>query len=261
MYIKYIILSIINSITNLLPISYSSHIYLYQNLFNTKIFNDQHLINFLNLSIIIAIIFIHNKSIINFLLKTIKRIFKKDKKKFKVKLKFLNYLLISSILSTLINFFTPKIKYNINSIGFGYLLTAFILLLSTNKKGDKKGTDITIKDSILFSFSQILTIIPTISPLCANLFISKKLKFNQKNALKYSFLTILPIYFIKSINSIFYLYSNQEYLIFYIISLIISTIITTIIFNYFYSLYKNNKLYKLSIYCIFLSIFIFYWFR
>lgn len=261
MYLKYILLIIISSITNILPISYSAHIYLYQNLFNTKIFNDKNLIPFFYLPFVISIIYINKKKIIKFFIQTIKRLLKKEKKKFNIKINNLKKLILSTILTTLIYFLTPKLKLNLKTLPIYFFITAIIILLSNNKKGEKKETEINIKEFIFFSFSQLLTFIPTISPLCSNLLISKKLKLNHKTSLKYSFITIIPIYTLKSFHSIIYIYYNQEYLLFYSISIIISTIISINIFNYFYSLYTKNKLYKLSIYCILVSLFILYWYR
>lgn len=261
MYLKYILLIIISSITNILPISYSTHIYICQNLFNTKIFNDKNLISFFYLSFVTSIIYINKKKIINFFIRIIKRLLKKEKKKFNIQINNFKKICLSTILTTLIYFLTPKLKLNITNLPVFLFVTAIIILLSNNKKGEKKETEINYKESIIFSFSQFLTLIPTISPLCSNLLMSKKLKLNQKTSLKYSFITIIPIYIFKSLNSIMYIYINQEYLLFYSISLIISTIISINIFNYFYSLYTKNKLYKLSIYCILISLFILYWYR
>lgn len=258
MIIKIILISIIGSITNLLPISYNTHIFLYDNLFNTKIFNDTLIINSVYLSIPISIIFLYHKNIIKIFSSFIKTLFTKNNKT-KLKISFLNKLLISTLISTIIYLLIPKIKLTIKTIPIYLIITSIIILISNNKTGTKKTSETNIKDSLIFSISSLFTIIPTISPLCSNLFISKILKFDKKTSLLYSLLTLIPLYIIKSFTYINFI--TEEYLAYIILTIIISTIISIKTIKYLKYLYNQNKLYKLSIYCILLSLFISFWFR
>ena len=258
---KYIIISIIGSITNLLPISYSTHIYIYQNLFNTKIFDTPYLINTIYLSIPISILLTYKKDILNNLLLPIKSLLKKDKNKYKKQISNQNIFLLTCILSTLITYFIPKFNKSLKTIPIYLFILSIIIFLSINKNGSKKQNALSLKDSFIFSISHILNSIPTISPLCSNLLISKYLNFNKSLSIKYSLLTLLPIYLIKSISSINYLLLNTNYIPYYLLSILISTIINLKIINYLKDIYYNNKLYKLSIYTFLLGLYLLYWFR
>lgn len=261
MLIKYILIPIIGSLTNLLPISYSTHIFLYQNLFNTKIFNDNLIIYSVYISIPLAIIYSYKKDIFKYISLPIKSLFTKDKTKYKKQITSLNYLLITTLISTITFNLVPKLSKNIKTIPIYLIILSIIIFLCTNKQGNKKITDITIKDSLIFSLSNIITIIPTISPLCSNLLISKILKFNKSLTLKYSLLTLVPLYVIKSAPIFTYFLSNNEYLAYTLLTILITTTISVKIINYLKYLYNNNKFYKISIYTIILSIFLLYWYR
>ncbi len=259
MLIKYILISIIGSITNLLPISYKTHIYIFQNLFNTKMFNNNIIVNSIYISIPLAIIYTYKKDILKFISTPIKSLITKDKTKYKKQIIILNYFLISTILCTITYTLIPKISLNIKTIPIYLIILSIIIILCTNKNNNKN--IVTLKTSIIFGISNLLTFIPTISPLCSNLLISKLLKYNKSFSLKYSLLTLIPLYIIKSIPILKYLLSNQEYLAYILLTITITTIISIKTINYLNYLYKKNKLYKLSIYLILLSIFLLYWYR
>lgn len=259
MFIKYIILSIVGSLTNLLPISYSSHIFIYQNLFNTKIFENNTLINSIYISIPLSIILTYHKDIFSYLLIPFKVVIKKNKHKTQTNI--LKYLIITSILSTIISNFIPNLKLTIKNTPIYLFILAIFILLSTNKKGENKASKITLKDSIIYSLSRFFNIIPTISPLCSNLFISKILKLNKTTAIKYSLLTLIPFFLNKSILIIKQITMEEEYIAYYLLTITITTIINLKTINYLKDIYYNNKLYKLSIYITLLAIFLLYWYR
>lgn len=256
---QYIIISIIGSITNLLPISYSTHIYIYQNLFNTNIFNNTTTLKLIYPSILISIIYIYKKEFYNNITLPIKYFLKKDKTKYKKQTKKQNIYLITSILSTIIIYLIPKLKLTIKNTPIYLIILTIIIILSTNKKGIKK--TITIKDSLIFSISHIINIIPSISPICSNILVSKLLNFNKQTSLKYSLLTLIPTYIIESIYIIKNIIINSNTLPYYLLTILISTIINIKIINYLKDIYYNNKMYKLGIYTFILALFLLYWYR
>lgn len=276
--IKYLILSIISSITNTLPISYSSHITLYQNLFNTNTFDNSSLTSLLNISLIIAIIIYLTKYILIYFKKAyhLKRTIKEEKRKnnktsspilnkqknlYKNHIKYFKIFFFTSILSSIIYLFIPRNQNNLKLIAISYLLTSLILFGSTNKKGQKEYKDLSYKTAFILSISTILCIIPTLSPLCIYLFILAKLKYNKEVSFNFSLINIIPILLINSTPGLIDFISNQTYLFNNIISIFISSFISFHLLNYLKKIYLENKLYKLSIYCLFLSIFILIWFR
>ena len=79
-FIKYIILGIIQGITEPLPISSSGHIYLFKNIFGTELFNTLNFEIISNFGSFLAIAFIFRKDIIKLLKETFNYLFIKDKK-------------------------------------------------------------------------------------------------------------------------------------------------------------------------------------
>ena len=251
MLITITIISIISSITLILPISYESHIFLLKNIFNTKIFDNNLFISSLNISLAIFFIFINIKNI-----PKLTKLSKEKKQSFNTIIK----IIISTTLITLINLYIKKISINIKFICFTYFFTAFLLFLSTNKKGTKKLKDFSYFNSFCFPFLNILSIFQTIPPLCSNLLSSKILKLDKKTTLFYSTITIIPIYIIKSIPYIIKI-TNEKTLIYLSISILLNIILMFPIYKYFKNIYYKNKLCKLSIYLIILSTFLLFWFR
>ena len=70
--LKYIILGIIQGITEPLPISSSGHLLVFRNLFNTNMFNDLNFEIIVNFASFLAILFIFRQDIINLIKRPIK---------------------------------------------------------------------------------------------------------------------------------------------------------------------------------------------
>ena len=79
-FIKYIILGILQGVTEPLPISSSGHIFLFKSLFNTNMFNDFNLEIFLNFASFIAILLIFRKEVWELIVGFFDYLFKKNKK-------------------------------------------------------------------------------------------------------------------------------------------------------------------------------------
>lgn len=276
--IKIIILGIIAPLINTLPLSYTSHILLLNALLNTDIFTKKEILSLLNISLILSTIYFFH----SYLLEEVKRILKirkenkqknealkKEQKNKKIKHKQKKItknwirpkIILPILLTTVISVLIPTKNFPLKIIALLFILTALILFLSTNKKGNKSYKELKVKDFILLSLSPILTIIPTISPLGSCLFLSSILHLNKKTALNLSLLLSIPSLLLASIPGVIYFLNDTTYLLPILISLTISTILSIQLLNYLKKIYFENKLYKLSLYLLLLSIFILIWFR
>lgn len=252
-----IILSIITSITFFLNISTSTHIYILNNLLNTKIFTNQIFISSFYLFFIFTILIIFKKKFFSL----IKNIITKDKKKTKYYLKYLRIIIIISLIDTIIYYLVPHYSNSLKTLPLSLTILSIIIFLSTNKKGNRKFHELTYFDSLFIGCSTILTFIPSINPLLCNLFFSKLRKINQNNSLIISFLSIIPLLIIKSIPSLIFIIKSQNYYLYFFLTFILSITISIKALKYFKYLYYQNKLYKLSIYIIILTLFLLYWYR
>lgn len=253
---KYILLSIINTITTILPISNTAHINFLKNIFETNIFNHQASFYItINIGIIFSIIYILTK-----LIYIDKNILSKSNIK---KIKIFTYITITSLIPITLYYILYKHTSYLQTHFFIKKLTpifciinAFILLIAN--KNINKEKNIKLSNLIFINIINTLSIIPGISNISLTLLTTKLLKYSKRQSIIITLLTTLfyAIYlFIPQITQLTYpIYS-------YIISIITTLIISKIFINYLIRLYSNNKLSKISIYLIFLSIFILYWFR
>ena len=108
----------------------------------------------------------------------------------------------------------------------------------------------------------MITIIPGISRSGTVLVACLLCKIKKEDALKYTFMLYFPV----SIGTIILklpdlLTISNELLLPYLFGMMSSLIITYLSYKWLSNIVKNNKLWKFSIYCICLAIFIFVYFR
>lgn len=247
--IIYLILGIIGSIFNILPLSYSAHITLFKNLLNTKIFNYSSLNSLFVLPSLIAILLTMTKQL------------PPKSKNFKKYLKVFFKVLIPLTISLIIHlFFNKDNKLTINNIPIIFLLTAFLLFFTKNKSHNKTLTELNIKNIITLTLLNLLTFINGLPLLIINLLGCYLCKLNKDSSIKYS-LTIYAFHLLlDSSAGINYLFLTKD-LIPLSISLFISTILSLSLIKYLIKLINNNKLFKLSLYLILIAIFTIFWFR
>ena len=248
--IKYLILSIITSITSIFPISYKGHIIFLQNFFNTKIFNYEEINSFMLFGVLIVFIYFIIKEIIS-------------KKVLKRKKKYLFKFILFIIINYLINIF---IYLKFSNISFKKIPWIFIILgillifIRNNKSNNKKYNEISIKNLFVIIILNILGLILNLPIFITTLLGCLLCKIEINTSLIYAILMSIPLLIIDSYKGIIYVFRTNDS-VYMLISLIIVIIISIFTFNKFKELLINNKLFKISIYLITLALFIMYWFR
>ena len=248
--IKYLILSIITSITSIFPISYKGHIIFLQNFFNTKIFNYEEINSFMLFGVLIVFIYFIIKEIIS-------------KKVLKRKKKYLFKFILFIIINYLINIF---IYLKFSNISFKKIPWIFIILgillifIRNNKSNNKKYNEISIKNLFVIIILNILGLILNLPIFITTLLGCLLCKIEINTSLIYAILISIPLLIIDSYKGIIYVFRTNDS-VYMLISLIIVIIISIFTFNKFKELLINNKLFKISIYLITLALFIMYWFR
>ena len=179
--IEIFFLSIIQGITEFIPISSSAHLILFSKLFN---FNSENLIIDVSLHFgsFAAIVFYFRKEIFDFL---------KNKNLF--------FLIILSSLPTLFfGFLLIKIDLinnlrNIKIIGWTTLLFGIILYFSDLRATKKKiKSDFSLRCALIIGFVQILALIPGVSRSGINISAARFLQFERSEAAKISFWLSIP---------------------------------------------------------------------
>ncbi len=266
--IKYIILGIIQGLTEPLPISSSGHIFLFKTIFDTNLFNSLNFEIISNFGSFIAILIIFWKDIVDLVTAFFTFIFKKDKRKLtKDKFRYCWYVVISTIPVGIVGFiFKEKLEnlYSIKGLAMAFLITALALFVVRNIKGEKDDKDITLKDAILIGLFQMVTIIPGISRSGTVLVACLLCKLKRDTALKYTFILYFPVSvatMILGVGDLLETPGIETLFIPYMAGLIAAGVVTFFSYKWLSDWVKKGKLWKFSIYCLLLAIFIIIYFR
>ncbi len=268
-YIKYIILGIIQGITEPLPISSSGHLLIFRNLFNTNLFNDLNFEIVVNFASFIAILYIFRKDIIKLIKSFFKFIFKKaQRSKYKDDFKYCLLIIVSTIPTGIVGLLLKdKIESALGTpriVGLAFLITALALFSIKNIKGKKEDKDITYKDAILIGLLQAVAIFPGISRSGAVLVGCLLRDFKRNTALKYTFILYFPVSIATfGLGAIDMLKDNQLGIVLmpYLAGFMASLIVTYFAYQWLSKLVEKGKLWKFSIYCLIMGIFTLIYFR
>ena len=261
-FIKYIILGILQGITEPLPISSSGHIFLFKALFNTNMFNDFNLEIFLNFASFIAIFVIFRKDIFELVNGFFEYLFKK-KKSSKDLFRYCMLVILGTIpvgiLGLVLKDPLENLLYkNVFLVGIGFLITAVALIIVMNSNGKKEDNDITIKDALIVGFCQVIALTPGISRSGMTLVGCLLCGMSRKTSLKYSFMLYFPVSIatmllgIKDFITGGIVFSLLGY---YFIGMIFSFIFTLIAYKWLTNVVEKGKLWHFSLYLFVLAIF------
>jgi len=224
--IEIFILSLIQGVTEFLPVSSSSHLILISKYFN---FDNQGLSIDVSLHIgsFVAVIFYFKKEIVNFVSNKI--IFFK--------------ILISSIPVMIVGFFLvetgiiEKIR-NIKIIALTTIIFGVLLYISDKFKLEKNlEKNFSYKSALFIGFLQILSLLPGVSRSGIAITAARLLNFKRVDAGKISFLISIPILGAVSIFGIKNLITSDDLSFTYmnVISIIVSFFFSLITIKYFLS--------------------------
>lgn len=231
--IEIFILSLIQGITEFLPISSSSHLILITEFFS---FENQSLSIDVSLHIgsFIAVIFYFKKDILNFV---------------ENKIVFIK-ILISSIPVMIVGFFLVKTGMiekirNINIIAFTTIIFGIFLYISDKFKLEKNiNNNFTLKSALFIGFFQILSLIPGVSRSGIAITAARLLNFKRVDAGKISFLISIPILCAVSLFGMKNLFTSEDLNFTYVnlVSIIVSFFFSLITIKYFLKYIKNFNL-------------------
>jgi len=246
-YLEVLILSIVQGISEFLPVSSSAHLIVFSNIID---FSNKSLIFDvgLHLGSLLAILFYFRKELLNI---------RNDKKLF-------NLLLIGSIPLILFGyiFYSTGIINSFRNLKiiawttliFG-LLMYFADTFNIKKKIEK---DLTIKNILIIGVMQILALIPGVSRSGITITAGRFLNFDRHDSTKISFYLSIPALMGASVLSLKDVVNeNIEFNFLLIISIILSFIFSYLTIKYFLIYTKKFSLKFFVIYRIILSIMIF----
>ena len=246
-YLEVLILSVIQGISEFLPVSSSAHLIIFSNIID---FSNQSLIFDvgLHLGSLLAILFYFRKELLNIT---------NDKKLF-------NLLLIGSIPLILVGyiFYSTGIIdsfRNLKIIAWTTLIFGLLMYFADTFKIEKKfEKNLTIKNILIIGIMQILALIPGVSRSGITITAGRFLNFDRHDSTKISFYLSIPALMGASVLSLKdAVNENVEFNFFLIISIILSFIFSYLTIKYFLIYTKRFSLKFFVIYRIVLSIIIF----
>lgn len=258
MLIKYIILGIIQGLTETLPVSSSGHLLIFRTLLNLNIDFDTIAIltNFGSLIAIIVLFFNDIKKLITSFFKYLKNKDKKYKNDYNYCLLIVLGCIPAGIMGLIFSYFDilDKISNNVKIVGLSLIITSILLFIVRNFKGNKDDDNITYKDALIIGAFQILGLLPGISRSGSTIVGGMNRKLKRDTAFKYSFMLYIPLSICAMILEIKDLVIESSLLINYIIAIIISFIVTLLVTKWFRKIVNNGKLIYFSIYCLIVGI-------
>ena len=267
--IKYIILGIIQGLTEPLPISSSGHLVLFKNLFNTNMLNDVNFEIVVNFGSFLAILFIFRKDVLRLIQGFFGYIFdKKNRKKFAQDFKYCLLIIIGSIPVGIAGLlFKDKIDSwsgNMTLLGCAFLITSLMLFFVRKANGKKKDYDITVKDAIIIGLLQMVALTPGISRSGTVLVGCLLCGISRESSLRYTFMLYFPVSVASMGLGVVDLFQDgnlSNLLLPYTLGMIAACIVTYFSYRWLSSLVKRGKLWKFSVYCFILAIFVLIYFR
>jgi undecaprenyl-diphosphatase len=229
-----ILLAIIQSATEFLPVSSSGHLALLSNIISTP---NLFLITILHFASLFAVLIFTRKELIEI------ASFKQNK--------LLIYLIIATIPAALFGFFFSELIENaIHSlffIGLGFIFTSGILLLTKIKV---KKSELNYHNSLIIGLFQVLALFPGISR--SGMTISSGLfsGVSKEKATKFSFILFIPL----SIGAMILEIGEAYFSINLLIAFILCFILSLIFLNLLYYIIKKDKFWLFSIYCLIIGI-------
>ena len=243
--IEIFVLSLVQGVTEFLPVSSSSHLiiiseYLEFNNNNLQIDVSLHIGSFL------AVVVFFRKDIVNFIQN--KGLFLK--------------ILVGSLPVMIVGYVLVKLNFineirNIKVIGWTTLIFGILLYLSDKSNIKKKiNSNFTLKSAVLIGFLQILSLVPGVSRSGIAITGARALNFSRYDSAKISFLLSIPTLAAVSIFGLNNLLKSDSFNFSFLIliSIIFSFAFSFITIKYFLKYIKTFSLNVFVIYRIFLGI-------
>jgi len=222
--IEIFILSLIQGITEFLPISSSSHLILTSQFLN---FSNQNITIDVNLHIgsFLAVIFYFKKDLLSFI--------KKKDLFFKIIISSLPLILVGFVL---IKFNLIEYFRNIKVIGWMTIIFGILLYLSDKFKNNKNiNNNFSYKSALFIGILQIFSLIPGVSRSGITITAGRFLEFKRIEAAKISFLLSIPTLAAVSFYGINELIKseNMQFSLLSILSILLSFLFSLITIKYF----------------------------
>lgn len=257
--IMYMILGLIQGFTEPIPVSSSGHLVIFNALLNVEELNDLNFEIFVNFGSFIAICFFYRKEIIDIIKDFFMYIKTKDKK-YEINYKYAWLIVIGTIPAGIVGILAKDIIESIASVkivGVSLLITAIMLFMVKDIKGEKEKKDMTFKDALVIGLFQVIALFPGISRSGSTLVGGMSRNLERETAFKYSFMLYLPISVATMLLGVLDVIENpisNTLILPYILGMITAGILTYFSIRWFKDIMQKGKLKYFVYYCLVMGI-------
>lgn len=250
--IKYIILGIVQGITEILPISSSGHLTLFSNLLGMDMTNLTIFLMMTNTGSFLAILLFFKQDVLVLFQSSVRFVFKKSvasKDDFLYTVKLLISIIPVGIVGLLLEDYFPN---SLLFVGLSLLVTSLLLSYVYRKRNFDIQKSITYKNALAIGLFQMFAILPGISRSGITLSGGLIQKLSIKDALKFSFLGYILISIPVTFLGFIRLSETSESIdVFgYLIATVFSFIFSYLSVKLLYKFVKVKNLVYFSIYCL-----------
>jgi len=253
--IKYIVLGIIQGITEIFPVSSSGHLTLFGRIFNVDLTNLTTFLMITNAGSFLALVYYFRKDVGMLISGTYRYIFKREetsKDDFIYVLKLLIAVIPVGIFGLL---FEDLLKDDLMFTGFMLIITAFLLFYIYKQKDIQWKNEITWKNSIIIGAFQMFAIFPGISRSGITMTGGLSQKIELKKVLRFSFLSYIVVSVPASLYGLYKAFYYGEHINYlgYGFAFIMSFIFSLITVRIMYQFVKVKNLIYFAVYCLFVG--------
>ncbi|MFO7968652.1 MAG: undecaprenyl-diphosphate phosphatase [Bacillota bacterium] len=267
--IKYLILGIVQGLTEVLPISSSGHVEIFKYLLKVDIYESITFLIIVNTGSLVTFVFIYSKKIGQLIKGFCIYIFNKDNRdKYKAEFIYTLKIIIATIPAGVVGLlFEEKIDafmldYALLVVGIGLLLTATVLYYVTSLEPFKKGkTQISWYDSIFIGLAQSVALIPGVSRSGMTSSTALKRGNSISSALDFAFIMYIPISFASIILMVYKILAKEttsfelSNIHNYFFAFLGAMIATYFAYKLIFNIFRSGKLRYFSYYCFGASLF------
>ncbi|WYV02020.1 undecaprenyl-diphosphate phosphatase [Oceanobacillus sp. FSL H7-0719] len=252
--IQYLVLGLVQGVTEPIPISSSGHLIIFRHLFGIEAKGLSFEI-FVNFASLLAVFIIYKDDIIRLIKNTYLFIFKRDQSA-KSDFQFVIYLIIATIpvgvVGLLFGDYLGEVLSGTNVVGVTLLITGAAIWMIRNLRGRKLEGQLTTKDAVIVGLAQAVAVTPGISRSGASIISAMLVGMRQDTALRFAFLLYIPVSLGTTILEVPDLVTSPEFqalLIPNLIAFITAFIATYFALKWFMNIMAKGNLKYFAYYC------------
>lgn len=254
--IKYLVLGIVQGVTEILPVSSSGHLTLFSHLFRMDL---SHLTIFLmitNMGSFLALFFFFRKDIVSLVTGVWKYIFRRDETH-KEDMIYVLKLLVAVIPIGIVGFLLKdRLPNDLLTVGFSLIITSALLYFIYRSRDIQWKSDVSWKNALIIGAFQMFAIFPGISRSGITMSGGLIEKIELKKVLRFSFLSYIIISIPVSLLGLYEAFTTKEaiHLSGYIVAFMMSFVFSLLSVMWIFKHIKIKNLIYFAGYCFLVGV-------